>query len=944
MKKLLTYLICFFAYFVCEAQTNPYPISSNLGGPTTKVTIPNYGALNGGIIPLTFADTSSANAALTYGKTYNGFLIYTQTPQATWWRLADSSKWVMILPQGGGTPVSGQAWINPGNSNLFTDASLNGGFGTLGPNGVYVKTNGITRLYLDRNGIAPETGTTLGIGIDIADSNRITYFSGGGGSGWSLTGNSGTTAGTNFVGTTDAQDLVFKRNSVEGLRLASGKTTVTGNLELSATSSSSTGVIYKGSDRFIHDFKLSGTSGDNLFVGKQAGNFTMTGSSGNLGSYNVGVGVATFSSNTTGQRGTAIGTYALQNNTTGFNNSALGQNALTTNTTGFGNNAFGVRALALNTTGYQNVAFGVDALFANTTGYYNAGFGLDALYLNTTGYQNTAIGDCTLVYNTTGFNNVAIGYRAGHDHLTGSYNTLVGDSTGQGITSGTNNTILGARVSGLSSTLANTVILSDGAGNQRLRFNNNGALSFDGGSSFGTSGYVLKTNGSGSAPTWTDPATLVPTPTWQQTLTAGSTLNISNNINSGNNTQSFSWPTLGGGNLGMYISSESSTAATGGEILLQVTTTHTPVATGITTYSADIQNSSIGTNLTNIALMAGATEGVINIAAWFNRGKVRFGTSGTESGILDIVGATSGTITFQPQSAAGTYNWNWPTTAGTSGYLLTSGGGGSTAMTWTNPASFGMAIGNTVTSATAGSIFFAGTGGTLQQKNSALFFDSTNIRLGIGTNTPSTLLQAIAGVGDFRFSKGASDVTPTISIINNSGMAAGLLAGTSGAAFCYDNSGKFYIISENTSAFTSNALGGGAVRMTVTGTGEVGINTTSPGEKLEVDGNAKVSGKFIGRNIIYRTLNASDADFTAAVGTAYVLPNNTASRTITLPTGQDADFIVFYTPQALSNDFNLSVSAKLPDNSSLAKITPSPSTIELRWDNANSVWRATVHQ
>ena len=76
------------------------------------------------------------------------------------------------------------------------------------------------------------------------------------------------------------------------------------------------------------------------------------------------------------------------------------------------------------------------------------------------------------------------------------------------------------------------------------------------------------------------------TPTWQQTLTAGSTLNISNNINSGNNTQSFSWPTLGGGNLGMYISSESSTAATGGEILLQVTTTHTPVATGITTYSA----------------------------------------------------------------------------------------------------------------------------------------------------------------------------------------------------------------------------------------------------------------------------------------------------------------------------------------------------------------------
>ncbi len=168
-----------FAYFVCEAQT--YPIPSNIGGPTTLVKTPNYGGLQAGLIPFSFADTTAANAALTYGKNYNGFLIYTQTPQATWWRLADSSKWVMILPQGGGTPISGQAWINPGNSNLFTDASLNGGFGTLGNNGVYFKTNGITRLYLDRNGIAPETGTSVGIGIDPADSNRVTYFSGGGG-------------------------------------------------------------------------------------------------------------------------------------------------------------------------------------------------------------------------------------------------------------------------------------------------------------------------------------------------------------------------------------------------------------------------------------------------------------------------------------------------------------------------------------------------------------------------------------------------------------------------------------------------------------------------------------------------------------------------------------------------------------------------------------------
>jgi hypothetical protein len=43
---------------------------------------------------------------------------------------------------------------------------------------------------------------------------------------WNLTGNTGTTAGTHFLGTTDAKDLVFKTGAVEYLRLKTG----TGNL------------------------------------------------------------------------------------------------------------------------------------------------------------------------------------------------------------------------------------------------------------------------------------------------------------------------------------------------------------------------------------------------------------------------------------------------------------------------------------------------------------------------------------------------------------------------------------------------------------------------------------------------------------------------------------------------------------------------------------------
>jgi hypothetical protein len=49
------------------------------------------------------------------------------------------------------------------------------------------------------------------------------------GSGWNLTGNAGTTPGTNFVGTTDGQALVFKTNNNERVRITSGGDMAIGN-------------------------------------------------------------------------------------------------------------------------------------------------------------------------------------------------------------------------------------------------------------------------------------------------------------------------------------------------------------------------------------------------------------------------------------------------------------------------------------------------------------------------------------------------------------------------------------------------------------------------------------------------------------------------------------------------------------------------------------------
>jgi hypothetical protein len=52
----------------------------------------------------------------------------------------------------------------------------------------------------------------------------------------------------------------------------------------------------------------------------------------------------------------------------------------------------------------------------------------------------------------------------------------------------------------------------------------------------------------------------------------------------------------------------------------------------------------------------------------------------------------------------------------------------------------GMAIGGSITSATAGSVLFAGAAGVLAQDNSNLFWDDTNNRLGIGTASPAVPL------------------------------------------------------------------------------------------------------------------------------------------------------------------------------------------------------------
>lgn len=66
------------------------------------------------------------------------------------------------------------------------------------------------------------TGTCTGTNAIQSVNSDGTVGCGGGGSGWSLTGNAGTSPASNFLGTTDNQPLVLKVNGFQALKLIPG--------------------------------------------------------------------------------------------------------------------------------------------------------------------------------------------------------------------------------------------------------------------------------------------------------------------------------------------------------------------------------------------------------------------------------------------------------------------------------------------------------------------------------------------------------------------------------------------------------------------------------------------------------------------------------------------------------------------------------------------------
>ena len=264
----------------------------------------------------------------------------------------------------------------------------------------------------------------------------------------------------------------------------------------------------------------STTGSNNLAVGSEALYWNTEGNN------NSAVGRGALQSNTTANNNSALGSSALNQNTTGNNNSAVGAMALFSNTTGIHNSAMGVEALYSNTTanynsaigswalrqntiGHDNISIGVSSLFHNTEGNNNSAVGTHALQENTTGNYNSAVGQGTLLANITGDENSGFGYNALGSSLSG-HNTAIGSNSGYQITTGSYNVVIGSYTgfaSPISETGSNFVVLSDGAGTVRQTYNASGALAFGtAGTSFGTAGQVLQSNGNAAVPTWETPS------------------------------------------------------------------------------------------------------------------------------------------------------------------------------------------------------------------------------------------------------------------------------------------------------------------------------------------------------------------------------------------------------------------------------------------------------
>jgi hypothetical protein len=134
---------------------------------------------------------------------------------------------------------------------------------------------------------------------------------------WKLTGNAGTTAGTNFVGTTDSVDLVFKVNSIEAGRITAVNSNTSYGRNSLVTNASGIGNTANG---YFSLALLSSAVYNTAYGYYSLGNVS-------TGGANVGLGSNAGDTITTGNSNTCVGEASDVTSVASIGRIALGQNA-----------------------------------------------------------------------------------------------------------------------------------------------------------------------------------------------------------------------------------------------------------------------------------------------------------------------------------------------------------------------------------------------------------------------------------------------------------------------------------------------------------------------------------------------------------------------------------------------------------------------------------------
>lgn len=223
-------------------------------------------------------------------------------------------------------------------------------------------------------------------------------------------------------------------DTIQDIRTSAGPTFdhvhLTDELFLADTAHAEIGVIYKGADRFLHNYHGTNADGYNFFAGVNSGNFTSDGDADSQkGSYNAAIGYSTLSALTLGKYNMAMGACALQDLTSGYQNVGIGAFSGTDLTTGHSNTFVGSRSGFVATTGAANVGIGEYSLGHLTTSWSNNFVGYYSGSALATGNNNNGIGYEVLNALQGGSGNVAMGTQAGYS-LNASYCVFIGEKAG----------------------------------------------------------------------------------------------------------------------------------------------------------------------------------------------------------------------------------------------------------------------------------------------------------------------------------------------------------------------------------------------------------------------------------------------------------------------------------------------------------------------------------